>query len=929
MPPDAQTYTLRIVHISDLHIGQPGVEHDWRRRRVLGTAWKDNLDVIRNSGRPVDLFCFTGDVVFNGKDHYSEATTFIQDTLTRLDVPVERFFAVPGNHDVNRKKNKPIWKKFRDTLADIDPIKLSAWLTSGKVPRGFKADSLEKVLGRSAAFWDWLADDMGRADLLPANSPHTRLGYRHELNLPDWPFPVHIIGLDTAWLCGDDNDTGKLRLTDGQIGLLADERLSGFNLALAHHPFGCLADNKDSHRLLTERQVALLLQGHLHEPDAELWSDPDRSLRENTAGCLYEHDHWPNSMQIIDVNLSATGRPLSYDLWVRSWSHRSNRWFDDNGLFKKTKDGHLTLFTPLGEEVRQRNLAQANLETIRTESQGRIFIERKAEMDAVVETLLNGDRYASCCAITTVEGMPGVGKSYLASEFLVRHGDHFPGGVWSLILARDDQRDVRTLALDLCEQIKLRTGGGEPWPELKAYLSANASLILIENVDAASQAHAVAALAQYLGACPILITGRYQQIGDGGNWRRIPLKPFEHDDAFKQLSQELGTDIQRHDVTALHNLAAVLGCLPLAIHIAAGHLRQPGMTVPAFLQMLKDKGLDVAHPAPADRVLGRADAERTIRITFETGLDALRQMLRDDDQEALFGTFACMGHALRAGFGHSLGAALCGLEEYPFTILAVAACRLSLLQSERVSLAVTGGPSRDLFRVHPLLAEILAKQCDPTGPEERITAWFIERMRDQERWNEIHGEHGALLDWLLRTEQKVRNKSLPEKDIQRIERAAFQFAILCGPFNPWATFCEAALDRHPDDKARSNILWTLGNVYRRAGSLDRAIEVAREKHALDSDRGEQREAALAAGLLADILEQRGDTDEALRIRREEELPVYERLGDVRSKAVTIGKIADIFEQRGERDEALRIRREEETAGLRASWRRAFEGGDDW
>ncbi|MGH8583438.1 MAG: tetratricopeptide repeat protein [Gammaproteobacteria bacterium] len=51
--------------------------------------------------------------------------------------------------------------------------------------------------------------------------------------------------------------------------------------------------------------------------------------------------------------------------------------------------------------------------------------------------------------------------------------------------------------------------------------------------------------------------------------------------------------------------------------------------------------------------------------------------------------------------------------------------------------------------------------------------------------------------------------------------------------------------------------------------------------------------------------------EALRIRNEEQLPVYERLGDVRSKAVTQGKIAGILEDRGQLDEALRIRKEEE------------------
>ena len=42
--------------------------------------------------------------------------------------------------------------------------------------------------------------------------------------------------------------------------------------------------------------------------------------------------------------------------------------------------------------------------------------------------------------------------------------------------------------------------------------------------------------------------------------------------------------------------------------------------------------------------------------------------------------------------------------------------------------------------------------------------------------------------------------------------------------------------------------------------------------------------AVTMGQIADILEQRGETEEALRIRREEELPVYERLGDVHSRA---------------------------------------------
>jgi hypothetical protein len=56
--------------------------------------------------------------------------------------------------------------------------------------------------------------------------------------------------------------------------------------------------------------------------------------------------------------------------------------------------------------------------------------------------------------------------------------------------------------------------------------------------------------------------------------------------------------------------------------------------------------------------------------------------------------------------------------------------------------------------------------------------------------------------------------------------------------------------------------------------------------------------AVFRGILADIKQDRSEFDEALRIRLEEELPVYDQLGDVRAWAVTMGKVADIKRRRG-------------------------------
>jgi hypothetical protein len=63
------------------------------------------------------------------------------------------------------------------------------------------------------------------------------------------------------------------------------------------------------------------------------------------------------------------------------------------------------------------------------------------------------------------------------------------------------------------------------------------------------------------------------------------------------------------------------------------------------------------------------------------------------------------------------------------------------------------------------------------------------------------------------------------------------------------------------------------------------------------------------GRIADLLADRGELDEALRIRREEVLPAYEQLGDVRSRAHTLGRIADALVGRGERARGLKMWRE--------------------
>ncbi|WP_434044969.1 MULTISPECIES: hypothetical protein [Sorangium] len=155
---------------------------------------------------------------------------------------------------------------------------------------------------------------------------------------------MQVIGLDTAWLAGDDADAGRLRLTEDQVMRLATgergEPLAGLRIALMHHPFSDLADGAQARRLLADH-VDVVLRGHLHATEMSTWSDPDRRTAALAVGCLYEGhaaDQWPNALQVLTIHLedeksAGTSR-------FRAWSDRGH-WYDDNSLYRGSQSGEL------------------------------------------------------------------------------------------------------------------------------------------------------------------------------------------------------------------------------------------------------------------------------------------------------------------------------------------------------------------------------------------------------------------------------------------------------------------------------------------------------------------------------------------------------------------------------------------------------------
>nr|WP_319566593.1 metallophosphoesterase [uncultured Rhodoferax sp.] len=887
---------IRIVHISDLHLGKDAT-HAWRVRRVLGEAWRNNLTTIASDG-PIDLVCFTGDVAQSGQaGQYEEATAFVHEALHLLNVPMHRFFCIPGNHDVDRSLHKNEWAQLREGVKDVGAPGVTDWLAGGQPPRGFEAQWLDNTLARQAAYQQWLVK-LGRQDLLPKASPHGRLGYRASIDL-GLEAPLHLIGLDSAWLAGDDHDASKLILTDGQIGRLCTQQdgrhLGGWCVAMLHHPIGDLADGRSGRRLLAEHGVSLLLHGHLHDPELARWDTPSQGLHVSAAGCLYEHDRFPNSLQVLDIELSKLKPVLPVQLWSRTWSARGH-WHNDDACYPNSANGRLPL---IPDTIPPLPLAIDE------------FVGRKDQLTALKRALLPpvGQEVQPALVCCAIEGMPGVGKTRLAEEFVTRHwlphwGLEVQAGMAEHVVrlslsATEPAPSTEQLGQMLADRLRLPGYKDSLWPRVGAALrhgpAGKPCLLWVDNVDTQALAKAVAPLGHHLKGCALLVTARFQRLG-GNGWQRVPVQPLNEADGLKLLLSQLdnqGASIHPADA---RDLVRHLGGLPLALHIAASHLNL-GHTPRSFLAELRDQGLGLPPADGADPALFTDYARAVIRHSFDLSWQHWCAHQPAEWQQAL----PALAHGPVAELGPELAASLAGLTDEAWERMAPQAIRLSLLQTD---------PLIRRASLHPLIAEFLRGQAsvDAALVCHRLSAWFMPQLpetgdeRQGQAWGQVWAEPAALEFWL---------SLLPLQEGLQVERTAKDLAVIQGPFGIWRNFLEGLLSQTTASQHISNLYWTLTQLARHAGDMEVALSYAQQKFKVDQASGDEREQVLARGAQADILQARGQLDEALRIRQEEQLPVYERLGDVHSKAVTMGKIADILQARGQLNEALRIRQEEE------------------
>lgn len=266
------SHSIRILHLSDLHLDVGSLRD---QRVVLKALFVDLKRQIAQAGA-YDFVFVTGDLIARG--NYTESnsraleTEFILPLIENCDIDPSRLLIVPGNHDVDLKKQTSIiGNALKQICSNEDAAKYFDEVKSmngGTGLEGFNA-------------------------LLKKLDPNveSKLFRTQVVEIAGVKYGIAL--LNSAWKATgapNDGDYGKLMLGRSQLDdVVRDLEGSDFKFALVHHPLVWLSpkDSQSTQRQLLNSFDALFF-GHNHEPDAQILTGTSNSYFSSNAGCLYQ-----------------------------------------------------------------------------------------------------------------------------------------------------------------------------------------------------------------------------------------------------------------------------------------------------------------------------------------------------------------------------------------------------------------------------------------------------------------------------------------------------------------------------------------------------------------------------------------------------------------------------------------------------------------
>lgn len=285
------------LQISDFHLQD---SQAWAQDIVLAALGND-IARRRERAGTIDFVLATGDLAFAGKtSEYIRAAAFFDDVAKIAGIPRDRIYCVPGNHDVDRSRQKMSFAGARHVLQSQNEI--DQFLGS--------PEEVATLLQRQENYYQF--QETYFADQLRTWTTD-RLGYVSTLSVED--LRVAIVGLNTAWLSeGGSSDHGKLLTGERQVIdalRIAGETQPHLIIAMGHHPFHLL---NDFDRRAVQRRIQESCQffhcGHLHEAEAHHTAVASAHCLTVAAGASFETRHSQNAYSLVCLDLMRAARTV-------------------------------------------------------------------------------------------------------------------------------------------------------------------------------------------------------------------------------------------------------------------------------------------------------------------------------------------------------------------------------------------------------------------------------------------------------------------------------------------------------------------------------------------------------------------------------------------------------------------------------------------
>ncbi len=321
--------------MSDLHITP---KNYGKFEREIIPALKQELIGMVNE-HPVDLICFSGDIISMGGDGFStiyDALKCFQENFINALLSVDslgylkkRIVICPGNHEVERSKIDPIFEKgIKATLKEKDGYELCLESYEKNLSNFERINQYKLFESEFYKSQDTTIIEQSQFQVTASYAvDHGKIG---------------VLSLNSVWRStGSNNDYGSLLLSIESLNNATDMLKSNdIRVALVHHHFSYYHSSiRDQIESLFHKNFDILLCGHAHHGKSSYSNTLSDSLLISIAPNLNPDNKNSDSIDfsvgftVIDYNLKELLCTLNYKRYCgKSKEFIPNLDITDNGI---------------------------------------------------------------------------------------------------------------------------------------------------------------------------------------------------------------------------------------------------------------------------------------------------------------------------------------------------------------------------------------------------------------------------------------------------------------------------------------------------------------------------------------------------------------------------------------------------------------------